>query len=218
VVFSTENGGKRTVWLTSVDANGGPPKRLCDACGLPQDWWLDSSEVISDAQYDGGYPGTGLLLLSSKTGAKRYIKTPHYYNQLRLSPDGRWILVLTFDQTRWTIFIAPFHLTGEQESEDSWVQITKDNASNNLAAWAPDGRTVYYLSDRDGFRCIWAQHLDPDTKRTIGEAFAVYHSHNARLSLGNAGHEWAAGLSVAEDKMVFSQGERQGAIWNAELQ
>ena len=117
--------------------------------------------------------------------------------------------LLTFGQARWTIFIAPFNRTGDQEPEDNWIQITKDNARNNLAAWAPDGRTLYYLSDRDGFRCIWGQRLDPDTKKPLGEAFAVYHSHSARLSLNNAGHERATGLSVAEDKIVFSQGERR---------
>ncbi len=216
VVFSTEEDGKRTVWLTSADANGRPAKRLCDACGLPQDWWLDSSEVISAAGYDVE-PSNGLFLLSIKTGAKRYIQTP-YYIEPRLSPDGGWLSFLTLNQMRWTIFIAPFRRSGEQESEDSWIQITKDNARNNLAAWSPDGRTLYYLSDRDGFRCIWAQRLDPDTKKPLGDAYAVYHSHNARLSLANAGHERATGLSVAGDKIVFSQGERQGAIWTAVFQ
>jgi Tol biopolymer transport system component len=117
--------------------------------------------------------------------------------------------LLTFGQARWTIFIAPFNRTGAKVPVGNWIQITKDNARNNLAAWAPDGRTLYYLSDRDGFRCIWVQRLDPETKKPLGEAFAVYHSHNARLSLSNAGHERATGLSAAEDKIVFSQGQRR---------
>ena len=125
--------------------------------------------------------------------------------------------LLYWDRTRSTIFISPFSRTGDQEPEENWIQITKDNARNNLAAWAPDGRTLYYLSDRDGFRCIWGQRLDPDTKKPQGDAFAVYHSHNARLSLSNAGHVWATGLSAAEDKIVFSQGERKGAIWIADV-
>lgn len=47
----------------------------------------------------------------------------------------------------------------------------------------------------------------------MGESFPVYHSHQARLSLINAGHESATGLSVGRGELVFSQGERRGAIW-----
>jgi hypothetical protein len=48
----------------------------------------------------------------------------------------------------------------------------------------------------------------------IGEMQPVYHFHSARRSLANVG--FYPGLSVAADKLVFTQGELTGNIWMAE--
>jgi hypothetical protein len=74
---------------------------------------------------------------------------------------------------------------------------------------------LYGELNRDGFRCIWAQRLDPATKHPVGSPFAVFHSHNTRLSLGNQG-AYSTPV-VGRDKMFFSMGERTGNIWMAEF-
>jgi hypothetical protein len=83
----------------------------------------------------------------------------------------------------------------------------------NGMSWSPDGNLFYGLSSRDGYRCIWAQHLDPATKRPVGAPFAVFHSHNARLSLSN---QTEMSLGMGRDQIVFNMGERTGNIWMAE--
>jgi hypothetical protein len=81
-------------------------------------------------------------------------------------------------------------------------------------AWSADGRFLYYLSERDGFRCIWARPLDPSTKRPSGEAFAVRHFHSARFSLRHVGSQgFLTGLSAGEGALVFSMGELKGNVW-----
>jgi hypothetical protein len=73
---------------------------------------------------------------------------------------------------------------------------------------------LYFVSDQDGFRCLWAQRLEPSTKHPAGPAFAVYHFHHARLSLTGVGlTPAAAGPSVAKDKIVFALGELTGNVW-----
>jgi Tol biopolymer transport system component len=32
------------------------------------------------------------------------------------------------------------------------------------ATWSADGNTIYFLSDRDGFRGMWARNLNAKTK------------------------------------------------------
>jgi hypothetical protein len=44
-------------------------------------------------------------------------------------------------------------------------------------AWSPDGNLLYFFSDSDGSRCIWARRLDPKTKKPVGTPFAVLHLH-----------------------------------------
>jgi hypothetical protein len=75
---------------------------------------------------------------------------------------------------------------------------------------------LYYLSERDGFRCIRAQRLDPVSKRPVGPPLDIYHFHQARRSLAS-GDPVYNGLQVAVDKAVFALLETTGNIWMTEL-
>ena len=82
------------------------------------------------------------------------------------------------------VYIAPFRgpvLIDEKE----WIPVTDGRGMERYADWSPDGNTLYFLSEHDGFRCIRAQRLDPVSKRPVGPPLDIYHSHHARLSLMN---------------------------------
>jgi dipeptidyl aminopeptidase/acylaminoacyl peptidase len=83
--------------------------------------------------------------------------------------------------------------------------------SDARVAWSPDGNLLYFVSDRDGFRCIWAQWLEAETKQPVGRPFVVYHFHQtSRRIHHNAGR---VGLAVARDKIVVALEELRGNIW-----
>ena len=46
------------------------------------------------------------------------------------------------------------------------------------ASWAPDGDLIYMVSERDTFRCIWAQRLD-SRKHPVGSPLPVKHFHGS---------------------------------------
>lgn len=49
---------------------------------------------------------------------------------------------------------------------EGWIQASEGGLGfQRQGCWAPDANLVYFLSDRDGFRCIWAQRLEPGAKR-----------------------------------------------------
>jgi hypothetical protein len=75
---------------------------------------------------------------------------------------------------------------------------------------------LYYLSELDGFQCIWAQRLDPATKRPVGQPLEISHWHSARRSLMNVQVPLFQELSVTADKLFFNVGETTGNIWMAE--
>jgi hypothetical protein len=85
-----------------------------------------------------------------------------------------------------------------------------------MAVWSRDNNRLYFLSERDGFRCIWGQSLDPVTKRPAGPPFA-YHLHQARRSLMSADEVRKIGLSVAGDRIIFSMAEATGNIWLTQI-
>jgi hypothetical protein len=91
-----------------------------------------------------------------------------------------------------------------------------EEALERYADWSPDGNVLYFLSERDGFRCIRGQRLDPATKHPVGPPFDVYHFHHARQSIGTV-DPISISPTVARDKMVFSMVETTGTIWMATL-
>ena len=110
------------------------------------------------------------------------------------------------------IFIAPYH-GATLIPESQWLPITDGQDMDRYASWSPDGNLLYFISEREGFRCIWAQRLDPATKRPTAEPFPVQHFHTSRRSLMTIGNPIYMSLSVSVDKLVFSMVERTSNIW-----
>ena len=81
--------------------------------------------------------------------------------------------------------------------------------------WAPEGDAIYFLSERDGFRCLWAQRLEPATKKPHGNPFPVFHAHSALLSLNVGNDTHLSGLTVAGDKIYLTMAESTGNLWFA---
>ena len=127
----------------------------------------------------------------------------------RFSPDDRWVSFNATEPGRSRILVAPVRDQGAVP-EQEWITIA-DTGWDDKPRWSPDGNTLYLVSERDGFRCIWAQHLDSQ-KHPLGEAIAVFHAHQSLRSLSNVGPGDLA-ISVARDKIVFNMNERRGNLW-----
>lgn len=127
----------------------------------------------------------------------------------RFSPDDRWVSFNATEPGRSRIFVAPVRDPGAVP-EQEWITIA-DTGWDDKPRWSPDGNTLYLVSERDGFRCLWAQRLDAQ-KRPLGEAIAVFHAHQTQRSLSNVG-PGDLQISVARDKIVFNMNERRGNLW-----
>jgi len=62
------------------------------------------------------------------------------------------------------VLIAPV-VDGKPPAQDQWKPLGLKGV--DLIRWSPDDGVIYFISGRDSFRCIWAQRLDPRTKRKI---------------------------------------------------
>ena len=74
---------------------------------------------------------------------------------------------------------------------------------------SPDGRLLYVLLERDGFRCLYAMKIDPGTGRPLGEPFVVAHFHDASRRWGSTG----LGSAVASNLFVANLTEEKSNIW-----
>jgi eukaryotic-like serine/threonine-protein kinase len=185
-----------------VPASGGAPEMVCEACGEATDWSSDGKRIIGNT-----VDGRAWVLDVASRRKTDLLRTRHWMATRAFSPDNRWFTFL--DGTFGRAYMAPFR--GEAAIDESaWIDIM----DGEPAPWSPDGKLVYTLSGRDGYLCIWAQRLDAATKKPVGAPFAVFHSHNARISLSN---QTEVSVALGQDTMLFNMGERTGNIWMAEF-
>jgi Tol biopolymer transport system component len=215
-VASRPSPRERPRSIYAVSAAGGPPERICDNCdGWVWDWSPDRRWLLTFGSKGPRVVAT-IIDLNAKT-SRMFLDRPNEdLYDFALSPDGRWVVFRTEIADRSHTYIAAFS-ADQSPAADTWIPITDGSTLEGHLDWSPDGGSIYVLSNRDGFRCVWAYPVDPHTKKLVGSPVAVFHSHGARLSLRNA--NWVSqGLSVARDKIVFNRGEITGNIWMTELQ
>jgi Tol biopolymer transport system component len=196
------------------DMSGDVPQRVCADCGMPPAGWSTDQQKIL---FDAGVP-QALGLFNLKTGTKiDLLRQPgRAFTQASFAPGDRWILFLAgAGPGRQQVFVMPYSEGAAVPKEEAWIPITDGKALDSQPRWSPDGKVVYYLSDRDGSRCLWARRLDPTTKQPGGEPFAVSHFHSAALSPANIGAIGLIGLGVARDRIVLNMGRSSGNIWIA---
>ena len=202
--------------IYAISAAGGDPERLCGDCRIPNGWSPDAKSFVWET-----FPNRALVLVDLASGRQTEIiknSNPKYgVSRGRFSPDGRWLsfhAIPSGAEVR-RVYVVPFKGAVLQD-EKAWIPITDGEGMERYADWSPDGNVLYFLSERDGFRCIRGQRLDPATKHPVGPPFEVYHFHHARQSLGN-GDPVTISPTVGRDKMVFSMVETTGTIWMATL-
>ncbi len=196
-----------------VPSGGGVPEMLCEQCGRPWDWTPDGKKILF-LPFDRARMPLGLLDVATRQKTDLLDHPQYNLARARFSPDGRWIGLRRFSQDLDGIMILPFR--GDAVgAEREWIAVTTQATLHDKPRWSPDGNLLYFISDQDGFRCIYGQRLDPATKRPVGPQLEVYHSHSARRSLVNAGIPFLE-ISVSRDRMVFNLGEMTGNIWLAE--
>ena len=182
-----------------VAGAGGTPRKICESCtivGFFSSGWqaLATSGPNQFVRLD---LDTGRQLPILKTDAR--------IMEADLSPDNRWVAYADGTVISVSSLTTPEPLT-----------IATDRRLANSPRWSPDGNLLYYVSYADGWSCVWAQRLDPATKKPRGTPFAVLHSHGARgfrrMPLG------VRTIAVAADRLFLPFADVKANIWTAKLE
>ena len=186
-----------------MPAAGGIPKKICAACGRPVEWSADRTRILLD---NAGPEHKEIQVLDVASGqSKPLLKHSEFaLNMPRLSPDGR---LLTFTALRpgraRRLYVVPF--TGEPVPEKDWTVLVDGSDLDRQPFWGPSGNLIYFMSDRDGSRCIWAQRVDTSGRQPLGAPFAVHHMHTFRYNLNDIGDPAGVGLSVGQRPVVLCE-------------
>ncbi len=197
-----EEDGTRTVY---VAAEGNEAEKLCVGCVRPTDWSSDEKTLVVFA----GTPyHINLLDVSTHQQTPLLKHSTDHLLYGHFSPDNRWIsFTVRTSPTRARVAIAP--VDGSRPiPESSWITIA-DVWPEDWANWSPDGRILYFPSERDGHRCLWGQRIDAVGHRPVGEPFAAWHFH------GRDSYAYCCddGWSAAAGRIVIALKQETGNIW-----
>ena len=177
------------------------------------DWSADGEWVLGNSERHS--PGRFLISMFPLRAA------PHAENQMRVvtshpeytlwqprfSPDERWICFNALKANEAgvsTIYVVP-------SSGGEWTRVTEGRHWEGKARWSPDGKTIYFISNRTGFFNVWGIRFDPRTGKPAGEAFRVTEFENpGQMVLPLLGR---LELALATDRLVLPIMEVSGSIW-----
>lgn len=212
VVFNSDERDNSSIY--SVAATGGMPKKICGNCGRPVEWSLDGTKLLFD---NAGPKRRDIHILDVATGVSKALlqHTQYPVTMPRISPDGKLLCFSGLQPGRARrLYLASF--TGEPVPENEWTVLVDGSDLDRQPFWAPSGNLIYFISDRDGSRCIWAQRVDTANRKPVGTPFAVQHMHQIRHNLVDVGDPAAIGLSLAGGQMFYASFELHANIWLAE--
>ncbi len=195
-----------------IGTRGGTAQRICTSCGPPEGLSRSGKLVMFESIV--GVPGVTLADVNAGTQTPILVPDQHpnyVLFEARYAPDEKWVVfhAVTGDPSKRQIFVAP----ADAKSEKQWIPITDGNASEGGGYWSNDGRVIYFQSERDGFRCVWAARVDPVTRRPEGVPFPVYHFHHARRSLTGIGRVRGTTMAVGGGKLFLALGDLTGNLW-----
>ncbi|MBL0169818.1 MAG: PD40 domain-containing protein [Gemmatimonadaceae bacterium] len=182
-----------------VPSLGGQPRRVLalDSLAVPNAnartpilglAWAPDGQRLAYVQ-----PSGALLIVPLNGGEAARLSAPALAFSPAWSPDGKFIAVAAGNLE----FVFGTEYLGNAGPASIWVlpvaggpasRVTTDTHLNISPTWSPDGRALYWISDRDGSRDIYRAPLD-----TRGMATAA----PARLTTGVEAH----GIALAADGM-----------------
>jgi Tol biopolymer transport system component len=211
VAYNPVTYGDIQVPIFLVPAAGGESRKLCETCGLIYDWTPDGKKIV----FRSGSP-IKFSMVDVASGQQQVVLAHEKYDihGVEYSPDGHW-LAFHFapnPQIPRAIYLVPVR-DGKASGEGEWIAVMDRPGVHTRPWWSQDGNVIYFQSTVSGKPEVWAQRLQPTTKRPLGQPFRIYSPSGERYSI-RTGTQF--GPAIGPHGLVFPVNEAFGNIWIAE--
>ncbi len=153
-----EGGG-----LFVMGATGESPRRV-SAEGFAPAWSPDGMQLVYTTEdVEGPYIRSTVakLWILDLASRQRRLLTDHDAVGPVYAPNGKFVAFWAAIAGVRDIFVIPVGGGPPQP-------VTQDTATDWNPLWSPDGRTLYFISDRSGSPDLWRIPVDLDTGKVIG--------------------------------------------------
>ncbi|MEZ2345549.1 protein kinase [Terriglobus sp. RCC_193] len=201
--WQIENDGRSAIYTGQL---GETMKRVCVNCMEPMGWFQHDrmfffrDEALGTVNLMDADSGTQKVILQ---GADRSV------GDVSWSSENSLLLFIESRSDRKRMYAV--HLNPQTgEADRTWISIPTGAGTPWHPRWSGDGKTIFYVSNTDGFMCIYGLPFDERTK-TPGVPFDVAHFHKQRASIDNVLPR-AFNMSVAGDTIYLNLGEQSSTI------
>ena len=201
--------------IYSIPTAGGSPRLICRECGGPKGFSSDGARLLFQAGYRNGFGRIAQVDIATGKVTDLLSDPQHNLWHPYYSWDDRWMsfkMQTGSDGEHMRLYITPVEYF-VPAGPDRWIQLTSGEYNDDKPQLSPDGNTMYFTSNRDGFTCVWALRLDPKTKRPAGAPFPIQHFHGVQRVYAGVSSPHGMELNVAKDKIVTNLDELHSDIW-----
>jgi dipeptidyl aminopeptidase/acylaminoacyl peptidase len=206
---------RREAAIVLVSADGRNERLLTEPSAhelTPFDWSSDGNWILGTCEHGPvGRRGVCLLPVSSAPRAQeqmRVIASDPERNlyQATFSPNQQWI---TFIAAPWGARVSTVYVVDVNGGQ--WTPISEGTFWDDKPRWSPDGKTIYFLSNRSGFLNVWGRRFDPITGKPAGNPFQVtsIDAASTRVLSPTVSTE----LAISPDRLILPIVESAGSVW-----
>ncbi len=178
------------------------------------DWSNDGQAILGSCRFSQSERYATCLVSVSNANAAgdatiRVIASDpkrNLYNQ-RFSRDQRWITFLAHDLSYAStsmVYVVP-------AAGGPWRAITDGSWFDDKPRWGPDGRILYFVSNRTGVANVWGRRFDSATGTPVGEPFPVTSFRSAQFQL--TPRTVQMDIAITATHLLLPVSESRSEIW-----
>jgi Tol biopolymer transport system component/DNA-binding winged helix-turn-helix (wHTH) protein len=176
----------------------------------PYDWSADGRWILGSCQHGPAERlAVCVLPIAGAPRAEEQVRIiasdpDRNLYQATFSPNQRWIAFIATSPGLSAMYIV-------SADGGQWTAVTEGTYWDDKPRWSPDGRTLYFVSNRSGFLNVWGRRIDPSTGKPSGDPFRVTNLENPSERV--SGPVNTMELAIAPNHMILPIVEASGAVW-----
>lgn len=180
--------------------------QLCSDCSQPTGWFDTNRALL----YRAGSP-LEIRMADPRNGSNRVLlhEAGASLSDASWSPANEHLLFTEVKDDKKRLYAVRVPRASGQAA-GNWIGIPTQGVPDH-PRWSGDGRSIFYVSNQDGFRCIYGQAFSPESHSPIEPPFAVAHFHHGRSAIDTVLPR-AFNLSASGTSLYFNLGDQSSTV------